>query len=98
MADTSLSGICVARELDRLMVERGKPKIVVSDNGSELASNAILTWADDSRVEWHYIAPGKPVETPSSKASMAGCGMAIVVAVPGGYVRPESFRRQVVVD
>lgn len=42
------------------MIERGKPKMVVSDNGSELTSNAILTWADQSRVAWHYIAPGKP--------------------------------------
>ena len=62
VADTSLSGIRVARELDRLMIERGKPKMVVSDNGSELTSNAILTWADHSRVDWHYIAPGKPMQ------------------------------------
>jgi putative transposase len=62
VADTSLSGIRVARELDRLMIERGKPKMVVSDNGSELTSNAILTWADHSRVAWHYIAPGKPMQ------------------------------------
>ncbi len=62
VADTSLSGIRVARELDRLMIERGKPKMVVSDNGSELTSNAILTWADQSRVAWHYIAPGKPMQ------------------------------------
>ena len=62
VADTSLSGTRVARELDRLMIERGKPKMVVSDNGSELTSNAILTWADQSRVAWHYIAPGKPMQ------------------------------------
>ena len=62
VADTSLSGTRVARELDRLMTERGKPKMVVSDNGSELTSNAILTWADQSRVAWHYIAPGKPMQ------------------------------------
>ncbi|MBB4396674.1 transposase InsO family protein [Bradyrhizobium sp. ERR14] len=62
VADTSLSGIRVARELDRLTIERGKPKMVVSDNGSELTSNAILTWADHSGVEWHYIAPGKPMQ------------------------------------
>ena len=62
VADTSLSGIRVARELNRLMVERGKRKMVVSDNGSELTSNAILTWADHSCVEWHYIAPGKPMQ------------------------------------
>ncbi|QHP67886.1 IS3 family transposase [Bradyrhizobium sp. LCT2] len=62
VADTSLSGVRVARELDRLMIERGKPRTVVSDNGSELTSNAILVWADQSRVEWHYIAPGKPMQ------------------------------------
>jgi putative transposase len=62
VAGTSLSGIRVARELDRLIIERGKPKMVVSHNGSELTRNAILTWADHSHVEWHYIAPGKPVQ------------------------------------
>jgi putative transposase len=62
VADTSLSGVRVARELDQLMIERGKPKMIVSDNGSELTSNAILTWADQARVEWHYIAPGKPMQ------------------------------------
>lgn len=38
VADTSLSGLRVARELE----ERGKPKMIVSDNGSEFTSNAIL--------------------------------------------------------
>ncbi|CCE10697.1 fragment of Integrase, catalytic domain (part 2) [Bradyrhizobium sp. STM 3843] len=62
VADTSLSGARVARELDRLVAERGKPGMMVSDNGSELISNAILTWADQSRIAWHYIAPGKPMQ------------------------------------
>lgn len=75
VADTSLSGIRVARELDWLIIERGKPKMVVSDNDSELTSNAILTWTDQSRVAWHYIAPGTPCRMPSSRASTVGCGM-----------------------
>ncbi len=62
VADTSLSGFRVVRELDRLISERGRPKMIVSDNGSELTSNAILAWADQSRVTWHYIAPGKPMQ------------------------------------
>jgi putative transposase len=62
VADTSLSGMRVARELDQLMAMRGKPGTIVSDNGTELTSNAILTWADESRVGWHYIAPGKPMQ------------------------------------
>ena len=62
VADTSLSGMRVARELDQLIAARGKPGTIVSDNGTELTSNAILTWADESRVDWHYIAPGKPMQ------------------------------------
>ena len=62
MADTSLGGVRVARELERLIASRGKPKMIVSDNGSEFTSNAILAWADLTRVEWHYIAPGKPMQ------------------------------------
>ncbi|MGY4281638.1 transposase InsO family protein [Bradyrhizobium sp. LM2.7] len=53
VADNSLSGVRVVRELDRLMIERGKPRMVVSDNDSELTSNVILGWADQSRVAWH---------------------------------------------
>lgn len=60
VADTSLSGMRVARELDLLVARHGKPRTIVSDNGTELTSNPILTWADESRVDWHYIAPGKP--------------------------------------
>ena len=36
--------------------------MIVSDNGSEFTSNAILAWADQNRVERHYIAPGKPMQ------------------------------------
>ena len=59
-ADTSLSGARVARELDALVAIRGKLRMIVSDNGTELTSTAILRWSEDRRVEWHYIAPGKP--------------------------------------
>ena len=30
--------------------------------GTELTSRAILQWQEDHRVEWHYIAPGKPTQ------------------------------------
>ena len=62
VADTSLSGVRVARELDAIIARCGKPKTVVSDNGTELTSMAILKWSQDTRVEWHYIAPGKPTQ------------------------------------
>jgi len=60
--DTSLSGKRVARELDLLIAWRGRPRMIVSDNGTELTSNAILLWASQTKVEWHYIAPGKPTQ------------------------------------
>jgi putative transposase len=60
VADTSLSGGRVARELDLIISQRGRPDTIVSDNGTEYTSNAILSWADETGVGWHYIAPGKP--------------------------------------
>jgi len=36
--------------------------MVVSDSGTELTSNAILKWQKDRKVDWHYIAPGKPMQ------------------------------------
>jgi len=62
VADTSLSGMRVGRELDALITARGRPLSVVSDNGTELTSMAILHWSQETQVEWHYIAPGKPTQ------------------------------------
>lgn len=61
-ADTSLSGMRVARELDRAIARRGVPLMCVSDNGTEFTSMAMLRWAKDREVEWHFIGPGKPQE------------------------------------
>ena len=36
--------------------------MIVSDNGTELTSNAVLAWCGDVGVEWHYIAPRKPTQ------------------------------------
>ena len=62
IADTSISGRRVARELDEIIRRRGKPGLIVSDNGTEFTSNAVLAWAKASGVDWHYIAPGKPMQ------------------------------------
>lgn len=62
VADTSLSGTRVTRVLDQLIAARSKPHTIVSDNGTELTSMAVLKWAQDNDVEWHYIAPGKPMQ------------------------------------
>ena len=62
IADTSISGRRVARELTDLIGRHGKPGMIVSDHGTEFTSNAILARSKDHRVEWHYIAPGKPMQ------------------------------------
>jgi putative transposase len=60
--DTSLSGRRLARELDAVIARRGKPRTIVSDNGTEMTSMAILEWCQNTHVDWHYIAPGKPMQ------------------------------------
>ena len=62
VADTSISGGRVARELDALVAQRGRPMTIVSDNGTELTSNAVLSWAGDAGIKWHYIASGRPTQ------------------------------------
>jgi putative transposase len=60
--DTSISGHRVVRELTSLIAQRGKPGVIVSDNGTELTSNAVVAWCGEMGVEWHYIVPGKPMQ------------------------------------
>ena len=60
VADTSLPALRVVRELDAIVAVRGQPAMIVSDNGTELTSMAMLRWSQERQVEWHYIAPGKP--------------------------------------
>ena len=62
VADTSLTAPRVVRELDRIIETRGCPRMIVSDNGTEFTSNAILAWQQERDIEWHYIAPGKPMQ------------------------------------
>src|SRR3979490_309690 len=51
--DTSISGRRVAHELTALIEQRGKPGMIVSDNGTEFTSNAMLAWAEAHNI---YLA------------------------------------------
>ena len=62
IADTSISGRRVARELDAVVAWRGRPDLIVSDHGTEFTSNAMLAWSQERRITWHFIAPGKPMQ------------------------------------
>ncbi|MBP0115997.1 IS3 family transposase [Bradyrhizobium vignae] len=60
--DTSISGRRVARELTAIVERRGKPGMIVSDHGTEFTCNAMLAWCKDAAIDWHFIAPGKPMQ------------------------------------
>ena len=60
--DTSISGRRVARELTAIVARRGRPGSIVSDNGTEFTCNAMLAWCKDNAIDWHFIAPGKPIQ------------------------------------
>jgi putative transposase len=60
VADTSLPGLRVVRELDVIIAWRGRPAMCVSDNGPELTGMTVLRFSQERQIEWHYIAPGKP--------------------------------------
>ena len=55
VVDTSLNGMRVKRELDKIIEERGKPEAIQSDNGTEFTSNAILKWSEEKQINWLYI-------------------------------------------
>jgi putative transposase len=66
--DTSLSGKRVVRELAALIERRGRPKALVSDNGTEFTSTAVLAFTQARKLDWRYIAPGKPTQNAFSES------------------------------
>ena len=82
--DTSISGTRVARELDRLMVAYGKPTTIVSDNGTELTSNAILDGQTTTRsggiTSRRASRFRMPSPSPSSVACATSCSMRLCSA------------------
>jgi putative transposase len=60
--DTSLSGKRVVRELEAVIARRGRPGVIVSDNGTEFTSAAVIGFVQAKKLDWRYIAPGKPTQ------------------------------------
>ena len=58
----SMSGQRVTEVLDFLLHFRGKPKMIITDNGSEFAGRTLDKWAYEHNVHLHFIDPGKPVQ------------------------------------
>jgi len=76
VVDTSLSGVRVVRELDRLTLERATPRTIVSDNGTELTSIAVLRWAITGS-SGTTSSPASRSGMPSSRASTANYAMSV---------------------
>jgi putative transposase len=51
----------VAPKLTDLIGRRGKPGLIVSDKSTEFTSGAVLPWAPESYIDWHFTALGKPM-------------------------------------
>ncbi len=52
----------MTRELDQDFADRSMPRAIVSDNGTEFNSMAILKCVQDYDLDWHYIQPRKPTQ------------------------------------
>jgi putative transposase len=59
---TSLTGAQVVRVLDRLVQLRGRPEVIVMDNGPEFTRHALADWSIEMGIKLHFIRPGKPTE------------------------------------
>lgn len=60
--DTSIGGARVARVLDRIVAERGRPDSIRCDNGPEFTGQALDEWAYRNSVKLDFIEPGKPTQ------------------------------------
>lgn len=75
VVDSLLSGIRVGRELDKIAEVRGYPCMVVSDNGTELTSNATLKWPQDRRSSGTISPQASQCRTGWLNVPRAGCAM-----------------------
>lgn len=61
-ANFRLSGRCVGQALDRLAAQRGWPRAITVDNGTEFTSKALDEWAYRRGIKLDYTRPGKPTD------------------------------------
>jgi putative transposase len=60
--DTSLAAARVLRALERAIEERGKPAVIVCDNGPEFRGRALQAWSEQRNIRLAFIDPGKPIQ------------------------------------
>ena len=62
LADFSIPGARVARDLDIACKNRKYPKAIIIDNGSEFTGRALDAWSHTNGIKLDFIRPGKPQE------------------------------------
>ena len=60
--DFGLPALRIIRTLDQIIQWRGQPKMIRSDNGSEMRSGEFQAWAKKRGIKLLYIQPGKPTQ------------------------------------
>ena len=60
VVDTSLPAARLVRTLEQLKAERGLPKMIRVDNGTEMTSYVFTQWCAQHDISICYIEPGKP--------------------------------------
>lgn len=58
----SIGAALVIKALDRLVLERGKPKAIRVDNGPEFIAHALQQWSSENNITLLYIQPGRPMQ------------------------------------
>ena len=82
--DTSLPAARVIQALEEIAIQRGYPARITLDNGPELRSMALDTWAYEHGVVLDFIQPGKPIQNASWRATTVGCGTSCSTCTGGG--------------
>lgn len=57
-----MKGEDVVMVLNRILLQRGSPKVLFCDNGSEFTSQAMDLWAYRNQVRIDFSRPGKPTD------------------------------------
>lgn len=94
----SISGEYVVRALEQICHARGLPAALRMDNGPELRSKALITWAVTKGVRLDYITPGKPsenafVESFNSRLRHECLDQEIFLSLDDARSKVESWRR-----
>lgn len=62
LVSVSISGQQTARFLTQLCEQRGTPRTIICDNGTEFTSKAMFFWSKQTGVSLGFIQPGKPTQ------------------------------------